>query len=328
MAGSAPVRVAVSGASGNVSYSLLFRIAAGDLVGRDTRVELRLLDIEPAMKALAGVVMELDDCAFPLLSNVVATTDPKVAFDGVSWALLVGSVPRREGMERADLLKINGGIFGPYGKALAASAASDIRILVVGNPCNTNCLIARSNGRDIPDDRWFAMVRLDQNRAKAQLAKKANVPVGEVKHMAIWGNHSATQYPDFENATIGSKPAVQAIGDEEWLRGDFLKTVQQRGAAIIAARGQSSAGSAAAAIIDSVVSIHTPTSAGDCASLAVPSHGEYGVPEGLQFGFPIKSSGSSWQVIEGLPHDDWAKEKIRLTTEDLLSEREEIKELL
>ncbi|MBI4213766.1 MAG: malate dehydrogenase [Chloroflexi bacterium] len=328
MASSAPVRVAVSGASGNVSYSLLFRIAAGDLLGRETPIELRLLDIEPAMKALDGVVMELEDSAFPLLRNIVSTTDPRVAFDGASWVLLVGSVPRREGMERGDLLKINGGIFGPYGKALATAAASEVRILVVGNPCNTNCLIARSNGRDIPDDRWFAMVRLDQNRAKAQLARRANVPVSQVRHMAIWGNHSATQYPDFQNATIAGKPAEQVIEDQEWLRGDFIKTIQQRGAAIIAARGQSSAGSAAAAIIDSVVSIHTPTADGDCASLAVTSHGEYGVPEGLQFGFPVKSTGSSWQVIQGLRHDDFAKEKIRVTTEELLSEREEIKDLL
>lgn len=328
MASSAPVRVAVSGASGNVSYSLLFRIAAGDLLGRETPIELRLLDIEPAMKALDGVVMELEDSAFPLLRNIVSTTDPRVAFDGASWVLLVGSVPRREGMERGDLLKINGGIFGPYGKALATAAASEVRILVVGNPCNTNCLIARSNGRDIPDDRWFAMVRLDQNRAKAQLARRANVPVSQVRHMAIWGNHSATQYPDFQNATIAGKPAEQVIEDQEWLRGDFIKTIQQRGAAIIAARGQSSAGSAAAAIIDSVVSIHTPTADGDCASLAVTSHGEYGVPKGLQFGFPVKSTGSSWQVIQGLRHDDFAKEKIRVTTEELLSEREEIKDLL
>ena len=328
MASSAPVRVTVSGASGNVSYSLLFRVAAGDLLGRDVPIELRLLDIEPAMKALEGVVMELEDSAFPLVRNIVTTSDPKVAFDGASWALLVGSIPRREGMERGDLLKINGGIFGPYGKALAASAASDIRVLVVGNPCNTNCLIARSNGREIPDDRWFAMVRLDSNRAKAQLAQKANVPIGDVRHMAIWGNHSATQFPDFQNATIGGKSAVQAIGDDEWLRGDFIKIIQQRGAAIIAARGQSSAGSAAAAIIDSVVSIHTPTAAGDCASLAVTSHGEYGVPEGLQFGFPVRSKGSTWEVIEGLKQDDFAKEKIRVTTAELLSEREEVKELL
>jgi malate dehydrogenase len=218
--------------------------------------------------------------------------------------------------------------FGPQGKAVAQAAASDVRVLVVGNPCNTNCLIARSNAPEVPADRWFAMVRLDQNRAKTQLAKKANVPVTEVKNLPIWGNHSATQYPDFENATIGGRPATQVISDESWLRNDFIKTVQQRGAAIISARGQSSAGSAAAGIIDSVNSIHTPTAAGDCAALAVVSRGEYGVPEGLQFGFPIRSTGSSWEVIQGFQHDDWAREKIKATTDELLSEREEIKDLL
>jgi malate dehydrogenase len=323
-----PVRVAVSGASGNVSYALHFRIAAGQLLGPDTPVELRLLDIEPAMKALEGVAMELDDCAFPLLHSLEITSDARTAFEGTSWVLLVGSVPRKEGMERGDLLKINGGIFGPQGKAIASAAANDVRVLVVGNPCNTNCLIARANAPEVPAERWFAMVRLDQNRAKTQLAKKAEVPVTEVKNLPIWGNHSATQYPDFRNATIGGRPAPQVIHDEDWLRNDFLKMVQQRGAAIISARGQSSAGSAAAAIIDSVVSIHTPTPADDCAALAVPSKGEYGVPKGLQFGFPVRSTGSDWQVSEGFQHDDFAKEKIRVTTEELVSEREEVKELI
>ncbi|MEA2640416.1 MAG: malate dehydrogenase, partial [Chloroflexota bacterium] len=220
------------------------------------------------------------------------------------------------------------GIFGPQGKAVAAAAASDVRVLVVGNPCNTNCLIARSNAPEVPAERWFAMVRLDQNRAKAQLSKKVGVPTTEVRNIAIWGNHSATQFPDFENATIGGRPAVAAVGDEGWLRGDFIKTIQQRGAAIISARGASSAGSAAAAVIDSVVSIHTPTAAGDCAALAVVSHGEYGVPEGLQFGFPVRSTGSSWEVIQGFEHDDFGKEKIRVTTQELLSEREDVKDLL
>jgi malate dehydrogenase len=328
MAQKAPVRVAVSGASGNVSYALLFRIAAGDLLGRDTPVDLRLLDIEPAMKALEGVGMELDDSAFPLLHSVEMTSDPKTAFDGTSWVLLVGSVPRKEGMERGDLLKINGGIFGPQGKAVAQSAASDVRVLVVGNPCNTNCLIARSNAPDVPADRWFAMVRLDQNRAKAQLAQKANVPVTEVKNIPIWGNHSATQYPDFRNATIGGKPATQVITDENWLKNDFTKIIQQRGAAIIAARGQSSAGSAAAAIIDSVNSIHTATPQGDCAALAVVSKGEYGVPEGLQFGYPVQSAGSTWKVMEGFQHDEWAQSKLKTTIDELVSEREEVKDLL
>jgi malate dehydrogenase len=328
MASQAPVRVAVSGASGQVSYSLLFRIARGDLLGPDTKIQLRLLDIEPAMKALEGVVMELDDGAFPLVDSIEMTSDNKTAFDGVSWALLVGSVPRKEGMERGDLLKINGGIFGPQGQAIGAAAASDVRVLVVGNPCNTNCLIARSNAPDVPADRWFAMVRLDGNRAKAQLAKKAGVPVAEVKNLAIWGNHSATQFPDFRHASISGKPATEVVKDEAWLQGDFIKTIQQRGAAIITARGLSSAGSAAAAAIDSVVSIHTPTAAGDCAALAVPSKGEYGIPEGLQFGFPVKSTGSSWEVIQGWEHDDFAKEKIRVTTEELLQERELVKDLL
>jgi len=328
MASQSPVRVAVSGASGQVSYSLLFRIARGDLLGPDTKIQLRLLDIDPAMKALEGVVMELHDSAFPLVDSIEITSDNKTAFDGVSWALLVGSVPRKEGMERGDLLKINGSIFGPQGKAIAAAAASDVRVLVVGNPCNTNCLIARSNAPEVPADRWFAMVRLDGNRAKAQLALKAGVPVAEVKNLAIWGNHSATQFPDFRHATISGKPATEVVKDEAWLQGDFIKTIQQRGAAIITARGLSSAGSAAAAAIDSVVSIHTPTAAGDCAALGVVSKGEYGVPQGLQFGFPVKSTGSSWEVIQGWEHDDFAKEKIRVTTDELLQERELVKDLL
>jgi malate dehydrogenase len=323
-----PVRVAVSGATGNVSYALLFRIASGQLLGENQPVALQLLDIEPALPALEGVVMELDDCAFPLLSSVDITADAKTAFDGVSWALLVGSIPRKDGMERADLLKINGAIFGPYGEALAAAAASDVRILVVGNPCNTNCLIARENGRDIPPERWFAMTRLDQNRAKAQLAQKAGVPVDRVQNVAIWGNHSATQFPDFENATIDGKPAQQVVGDDEWLRGDFITTIQQRGAAIIKARGQSSAASAANAAIDSVVSIWQKTADGDNAALAVPSGGEYGIPEGLQFSFPVRSSGDGWAVIEGFDHDDFGKDKIRITTEELVEEREAVKELL
>jgi malate dehydrogenase len=323
-----PVKVAVSGAVGNVSYALLFRIASGHLLGDDQPIELQLLDIEPALPALEGVVMELDDCAFPLLHSVDVTADPKTAFNGVSWALLVGSVPRKEGMERADLLKVNGGIFGPYGEALAAAAASDVRILVVGNPCNTNCLIARSNGRDIPDERWFAMTRLDQNRAKGLLAKKAGVLVDQVRNVAIWGNHSATQFPDFENATIHGRPARNVIGDDDWLRGEFITTIQQRGAAIIKARGQSSAASAANAAIDAVRSIWQPTPEGDNAALAVPSKGEYGVPEGLQFSFPVRSTGDAWSVIEGFEHDDFAKEKIRATAEELVEEREAVTDLL
>jgi malate dehydrogenase len=322
------VKVAVSGASGNVSYALLFRLAAGEVLGADQPIELQLLDIDPALPALEGVVMEIDDCAFPLVHSVEITSDAKTAFNGVSWALLVGSIPRKDGMERGDLLKINGGIFKPYGEALAAAAASDVRILVVGNPCNTNCLIARENAKDIPDERWFAMTRLDQNRAKAQLAQKAGVLMSDVANCAIWGNHSATQFPDYQNATIGGKPATEVIGDDAWLQGDFLATVQQRGAAIIKARGQSSAASAANAAIDSVTSIWNPTADGDNVALAVRSRGEYGIPEGLQFGFPVRSTGSAWDVIEGFTHDDFAQEKIRATTDELLAEREAVKDLL
>jgi malate dehydrogenase len=324
----APIHVTVTGAAGQIGYSLLFRIASGQLLGPDQPVVLRLLEIEPALAALEGVVMELDDCAFPLLAGVEATSDLKTAFDGTSWALLVGSVPRKAGMERNDLLNINGGIFGPQGEAIAAHAAPDVRVFVVGNPCNTNCLIARALARDIPDERWFAMTRLDQNRAQSQLARKAGVPVSEVTHVAIWGNHSSTQYPDFEHARIGGRPAPEVIGDDEWLRSDFITTVQQRGAAIIKARGASSAASAANAIIDSVQSIIRPTPAGDCVSLAVVSHGEYGTPEGLVFGFPVRSDGTTWSVEEGLSHSDFARDRIKATTDELLSERQAVEALL
>jgi malate dehydrogenase len=323
-----PVHVTVTGAAGNIGYALVFRIASGQLLGEDQPVVLRLKEIEPAMKALDGVVMELEDCAFPLLADVVTTSDDKTAFDGTSWAMLVGSVPRKAGMERGDLLNINGGIFKPAGEAINAHAASDVRILVVGNPCNTNCLIAKNNAPDIPDDRWFAMTRLDQNRAQAQLAKRAGVPVDDVTNVAIWGNHSATQYPDFGNARIGGRPAAEVIGDEAWLQGEFISTVQKRGAAIIEARGLSSAASAANAAIDSVRSVWQPTADGDCASLAVVSHGEYGVPEGLVFGYPVRSTGSSWSVAEGFELDDFAKEKVRITTEELIAERDEVQALL
>jgi malate dehydrogenase len=323
-----PVRVAVTGAAGQIGYSLLFRIAAGDLLGPDQPVELRLLEIEPAMKALDGVVMELDDCAFPLLSDVEPTSDAKVAFDGVSWALLVGAMPRKEGMERKDLISVNASIFGPQGQAIAQAAAPDVRVLVVGNPCNTNCLIARANGPDVPDDRWFAMTRLDQNRARALLADRADVAVTDVRNVAIWGNHSNTQYPDFGNATISGRPAREVIGDDDWLRGDFIKTVQERGAAVIKARGASSAASAANAAVGSVRSIWDPTTEKDNAALAVVSRGEYGIPEGLQFGFPVRSSGDVWSVIEGFELDDFAREKIKITTDELIAERDAVSELL
>src|ERR1700686_5018748 len=323
-----PIQVTVTGAAGQIGYALLFRIASGELLGPDQPIVLRLLEIEPAMKALEGVAMELDDCAYPLLTDMVLTHQAEEAFDGTSWALLVGSVPRKEGMERGDLLAVNGGIFRPQGKAIAARAAKDVRILVVGNPCNTNCYIARQNAPEIPAERWFAMMRLDQNRAKTQLAKKAKVPVSVVSNMAIWGNHSATQYPDARNARIAGMGVFDVITDHGWLKGGFIKTVQTRGAKVIEARGLSSAASAAKAVIDSVQSIRTPTPWGDWHSLAVVSHGEYGVPEWLQFGFPVRSDGTSWEVVPDLHHDDDAKEKIKATTEELIQERDLVKELV
>src|SRR6201986_5363771 len=273
MAAKSPIHVTVTGAAGQIGYALVHRIASGQLLGPDQPVVLRLLEIEPAMAALEGVVMELEDGAHPLLAGIEATSDLKTAFDGTSWALLVGSIPRKAGMERGDLLSVNGGIFKPQGRAIAENADSDVRILVVGNPCNTNCLIARSNAPEVPADRWFAMTRLDENRAKAQLAAKANAPVADVTNVAIWGNHSATQFPDFANARIGGKPVTEVITDDEWLRGDFITTVQKRGAAIIDARGSSSAASAAAAAIDTVVSLRTETGKGDCFSVAIASEG-------------------------------------------------------
>ena len=323
-----PVHVTVTGAAGQIGYSLVFRIGSGQLLGPDQPIILRLLEIEPAMKALEGVAMELDDCAYPLLSDIILTSNTEKAFEDASWALLVGSVPRKAGMERGDLLSINGGIFAPQGKAIQKKAAADVRILVVGNPCNTNCLIARSNGPDIPAERWFAMMRLDENRAKTQLARKAGVPVSTVTNMAIWGNHSATQYPDARNARIVGLPAFDVITDHRWLKGDFISTVQKRGAAIIEARGLSSAASAANAVIDSVNSIRTPTAWGDWTSLAVISKGEYRTPAGLQFGFPVATDGMAWKVVEGLEHDDDAKNRIKTTTEELIQERDLVKELV
>ncbi|HUI03803.1 MAG TPA: malate dehydrogenase [Acidimicrobiales bacterium] len=323
-----PVHVTVTGAAGQIGYSLLFRIASGQMLGEDQPVVLRLLEIEPALGALEGVVMELDDCAFPLLAGIEATAEAKTAFDGTSWALLVGSVPRKAGMERNDLLTVNGGIFGPQGEAIAAHAAADVRVLVVGNPCNTNCLIARAHAPEVPDDRWFAMTRLDQNRAQSLLAHKAGVPVAAVTNMAIWGNHSSTQFPDFENARVDGRPAAEAVGDTGWLRGEFITSVQQRGARIIEARGASSAASAANAVVDSVRSIVRPTPADDCVSLAVVSHGEYGAPEGLVFGFPVRSDGATWRVVEGLGHSAFARERVAATTEELESERTAVRALL
>jgi malate dehydrogenase len=323
-----PLQVTVTGAAGQIGYALLFRIASGQMFGPDQPLVLRLLEIEPAMKGLEGVAMELDDCAFPLLADMVLTSNTEEAFDGASWALLVGSVPRKAGMERGDLLAINGGIFAPQGKAIAARAAKDVRILVVGNPCNTNCFIARSNAPDVPAERWFAMTRLDENRAKIQLAKKAGVPVSVVTNMAIWGNHSATQFPDAANARIAGLSPFEVIKDGGWLKREFVTMIQKRGAAVIEARGLSSAASAANAVVDSVNSIRTPTPWGDWHSLAVVSHGEYGTPEGLQYGFPVSSDGSGWNVVDGLLHDEDAKERIRISTEELVQERELVKALV
>jgi malate dehydrogenase len=323
-----PLHVTVTGAAGQIGYALVHRVAHGDLLGPDQPVVLRLLEIEPALPALEGVVMELEDGAHGLLEGVEATADLKAAFDGSSWCLLVGSVPRKAGMERRELLTVNGGIFKPQGRAINDHAAADVRVLVVGNPCNTNCLIARANAPDVPADRWFAMTRLDENRAKSQLARKAGVVPRDVTNMAIWGNHSTTQFPDFVHARIGGKPAPGVIGDDEWLRGPFLEIVQKRGAAVIEKRGASSAASAAHAALDSVRSVVTPTPEGDWHSLAMASRGEYGVPEGLQFGYPVRSNGAAASIVEGIAHDAWAQEKIRITTDELLEERAEVQELL
>jgi malate dehydrogenase len=322
-----PVHVTVTGAAGQIGYALLFRIASGQLLGEDQPVVLRMLEIEPAMGALEGVCMELDDCAFPLLAGMEPTASLDVAFAGASWCLLVGSIPRKAGMERGELLSVNGGIFGPQGQAINKEAASDVRILVVGNPCNTNCLIARSHAPDVPADRWFAMTRLDENRAKSQLARRANVPVELVTNLAIWGNHSATQFPDFANARVDGVPVPEVIRDSAWLQGEFIETVQKRGAKVIETRGASSAASAANAAIDAVNSVWRPTADGQFHSLAVASNGEYGAPEGLQFGFPVHSTGDAWTVVEGLEHDEFAQERIRITTDELIAEREEVQSL-
>ena len=325
---SKPIRVAVTGAAGQIGYSLLFRIASGAMFGPDQKVALNLIEIEPGMKALEGVVMELDDCAFPLLTDIVATSDLNTGFTDVNWALLVGSVPRKQGMERKDLLSINGKIFTGQGKAIAANGASDVRTLVVGNPCNTNCLIAMNSGADVPQDRWFAMTRLDENRAKSQLAAKAGVHVSEVTRTTIWGNHSATQYPDFYNALIGGKPAAEVIEDEAWLQGKFIETVQKRGAAIIEARGSSSAASAANAVVDTVRSLTTPTLEGDWNSVCVCSDGSYGIDKGLIASFPIRVADGKWEMVQDVPLNEFSKEKIEATVQELREERDAVADLL
>ena len=323
-----PIRVAVTGAAGQIGYALLFRIASGQMFGPSQPVIIHMIEIEPALPALEGVGMELDDCAFPLLKGTVATADLNEGFNGINWALLVGSVPRKQGMERGDLLGINGKIFTSQGQAIQNNAASDVRTLVVGNPCNTNCLIAMNNAPDVPRDRWYAMTRLDENRAKTQLAQKAGVDVTAVTNLTVWGNHSATQYPDFTNAKINGEAAASVIKDQEWLEGDFIKTVQQRGAAIIKARGASSAASAANAVVDSVASVINPTSGGDTHSLCLCSDGSYGVEEGLISSFPTRNVGGQLDIVQGVPLDAFSKGKLDATVNELKEEREMVKDLL
>ena len=323
-----PIRVAVTGAAGQIGYSLLFRIASGSMFGPDQPVELHLIEIAPALGALSGVVMELDDCAFPLLKKITATADLDEGFRGVNWALLVGSVPRKAGMERKDLLGINGRIFIGQGQAIAKNAAGDVRILVVGNPCNTNCLIAMNNAKSIPAERWFAMTRLDENRAKAQLAHKAGVDVTSISNVAIWGNHSATQYPDFHNARIDGRPTTEAISDHAWLEGDFIATVQQRGAAIIKARGSSSAASAANAIVDTVRSLTTPTTEGDWYSVALCANGEYDTDAGLISSFPVRTANGSCEIAKWVPVNPFSRTKINATLDELREEKSLVAELL
>jgi len=322
-----PIRVGVTGAAGQLAYSLIFRIASGEVYGADQPVYLHLLEIPPAMKALDGVAMELDDCAYPLLKGMVLSDDAEKAFDGINWGLLVGSKPRGPGMERGDLLTENGKIFVGQGKALE-KGASDIQILVVGNPANTNCLIAMNNAKSIPADRFGAMTRLDHNRAMAQLANKAGVEMSAVTNMTIWGNHSATQYPDFIHAKIGGKAATEVITDRAWLEGEFIPKVQKRGAAIIEARGVSSAASAANAAIDHVKSMIQPTASGDWFSAAVASDGSYGIPEGLIFSFPLTSKGKGWEIVQGLEIDDFSRQKIEATTKELEEERSMVQSML
>jgi malate dehydrogenase len=323
-----PIKVAITGAAGQIGYALVFRVASGAMFGPDQPVALHLIEIPAGFEALKGVVMELDDCAFPLLKNVVATTDLEEGFRDVNWALLVGSVPRKAGMERKDLLGINGKIFTGQGQAIEKNAAKDVRILVIGNPCNTNCLIAMNNAKSIPRDRWFAMTRLDENRAKAQLAQKAGVDVTAVSNMTIWGNHSATQYPDSYNARINGRSAAEVIGNESWLKDAFIPAVQQRGAAIIKARGSSSAGSAANAIVDTVRSLTTDTAEGDWHSVAVCSDGSYGVEEGLICSFPIRTHGGKWEIVQGIPLNEFGRAKTDASVAELKEEKGLVSELI
>ncbi|HEX4906646.1 MAG TPA: malate dehydrogenase [Acidimicrobiales bacterium] len=317
-----PVRVAVTGPAGNIGYSIIFRIASGEMLGKDQPVILQLLEIPPVMPALKGVVMELDDCAFPLLRDVVQTDDPNVAFGDANVALLVGSMPRKKGMERSDLLEANGAIFTVAGKALSDNAASDVRVLVVGNPANTNALIAMNNAPKIDPTRFTAMMRLDHNRAKSQIAAKAGAHSSDVTNVTIWGNHSATQYPDIFHAKVGGKPAADAVGDQSWIEKEFIPTVQQRGAAIIEARGSSSAASAANAAIDHIRDWMLGTPANDWVSMGVASDGSYGVPDGLIAGFPCTAKDGEWSIVQGLDLDDFSRQRVDASVAELVEERD------
>jgi malate dehydrogenase len=322
-----PVRVAVTGAAGQIGYSLLFRIASGQMLGEDQPVILQLLDITPAMDALKGVAMELEDCAFPLLSDIVRTDDPNEAFGDISYALLVGARPRSKGMERKDLLEANGGIFKPQGKALSDNAASDVKILVVGNPANTNALIAMNNAPNIPNERFTAMTRLDHNRAIAQVAAKTGTTVSDITKMTIWGNHSATQYPDLFHAEVKGQNAAALVNDQAWLENDFIPTVQQRGAAIIEARGLSSAASAANAAIDHMRTWALGSAKGDWVSMAIPSDGSYGVTEGIISSFPVTCANGKYEIVQGLDIDDFSRGRIDASVAELVEERDGVKEL-
>ena len=324
---SGPVRVTVTGAAGQIGYALLFRIASGAMLGADVPVALRLLEIPAALKAAEGTAMELDDCAFPLLAAIDISDDPNVAFDGVNVALLVGARPRGPGMERADLLEANGGIFAPQGQAINGHAASDVKVLVVGNPANTNALIAMSHAPDVPRERFSAMMRLDHNRAVGQLAARAGVGVAEVTNMTVWGNHSASQYPDIFNAKVGGRPAAEVVADQLWLENEFIPTVQKRGAAIIEARGASSAASAANAAIDHVRDWVGGTAEGEWVSMAVPSEGSYGLPEGIICGVPVRTAGGAYSVVEGLQIGEFARARIDASAAELVDERDAVREL-
>jgi len=323
-----PIKVAVTGAAGQIGYALVFRIASGEMFGADQPVALHLIEIPAALSALGGVVMELHDCAFPLLQSILPTADLDEGFRDVNWALLVGSVPRKAGMERKDLLGINGKIFIGQGQAIEKNAAADVRVLVIGNPCNTNCLIAMNNAKEVPRDRWFAMTRLDENRARAQLAHKAGVEITRVTNMTIWGNHSSTQYPDFYNAKIDNRAANEVIGDEKWLQEDFIATVQQRGAAIIKARGLSSAGSAANAIVDTVQFLTNDTPTNDWHSVALCSDGSYNVEKDLISSFPVRIRGEKWEIVQKLPINEFSRNKIDKSVAELKEEKSMVSELL